>query len=531
MSKSMLAAAEPVTHFSQGWSSQLRESFYYTPQGSHMMRADWFAALEQPDGAGRFGDAAYLEQFGFIRPDGPSDLNPQGYPVGFAVEAATNQLGLTCAACHTANIDVHGKMLRVDGAPARLDFDLFYQALVNAVSRTRLDPARFQRFAAALGVKGEDALEALRADFTAFESRLVADAVLRKPVLASGFGRVDALTQIVNSLAVRDQGRPDNLYPVAAPTSYPALWLTPHLEFVQWNPIAASPIARNGGQVLGVFGRTNLAPDAGPNAYSSTMLLKNLSELEEWLKILEPPKWDEALMGPIDSTLAAQGEVLFRQHCASCHNIAPYARTDPAENAFSQTFIRIGRVDYRDVGTDPTYVRNLLSRVIATNPVTSKLFEDKPIVTAPLFFSGTVAASVRRAIGDAGLTPAEIVALNGYRFRPGADGRPVPYQPPRLTDMKASPLAAVWATGPYLHNGSVPSIYELLSPVEERRAVFWTGGRALDLKRLGYESGDAPGRFRFDTRLPGNGNGGHYFPASGLNHADRMAIIEYLKTE
>jgi mono/diheme cytochrome c family protein len=495
------------------------------------MRADWFAVLEQPDGAGRFGDPAYLERFGFIPPDGPSDLNPQGYPVGVAVEIAANQIGLTCAACHTANVEVGGAVLRIDGAPARLDFDAFHAALAAAVTRTRTDPDRFARFAQALGVTDEAALAALRADLTTFDRRLTADAVLRRPVLASGFGRVDALTQIVNSLAVRDQGEPGNLYPVAAPTSYPALWLTSDLEFVQWNPIASSPIARNGGQVLGVFGRTALAPDAGEGAFGSTMLLHELAEIEAWLQALSPPRWDEARMGPIDASRAAEGEALFRENCAGCHNMAPYTRTDPAQNAFGKTFIRIGRVDYRTVGTDPTYVNSLLGRTIATNAVTAPLFDGAAAVPAPLFFAGTVTAAVRRAIREAGLTQEQAIAVNGFRFRPGPDGQPVPYQAPSLTDLKASPLAGVWATGPYLHNGSVPTVYELLSPPEERRAVFWTGGRALDLSHLGYESGDAPGRFRFDTSLPGNRNDGHRFPAGGLTPDQRLAVIEYLKSQ
>mgnify|MGYP005831590677 CR=1 FL=1 len=76
------------------------------------------------------------------------------------------------------------------------------------------------------------------------------------------------------------------------------------------------------------------------------------------------------------------------------------------------------------------------------------------------------------------------------------------------------------------------SVYELLSPPSERRAVFWTGGRELDRARLGFESGEAPGRFRFDTALRGNGNQGHAFPLAGtLVPEDRLAVIEYLKTQ
>lgn len=516
----------------QGWGAELRNQFYHTPQGSHMMPADLFAALEQPDGRGRFGAPDFLSQFGFLPPDGDSPLNPDGYPIGFAVDQEANQVGLTCAACHTAEVEVNGERIRIDGAPAHLDFDSFYQALAQAVAATLVSPERFQRFAANFGAEDEAAQKALQARLAEFNLELTGDAVVRRPALASGYGRVDALTQIINSLAVTDQSKPENLYPVAAPTSYPPLWLTPELEFVQWIPIAASPIARNGGQVLGVFGHTNLLSGAAENAFRSTMLLRNLQEMEDWLQVLKPPVWDETRMGKIDPELRDRGAEIFRENCAGCHNMAPYERTEPEVNHFGETFIRIGRVDFRKVGTDPAYPMSLLTRQVATNETTAPLFGDRPIVPALEFFGGTVQASVQRAIAEAEFSEEEILALNGMRFTTGPDGKPVPYtpeQPP--TYLKAGPLVGVWATGPYLHNGSVPTIYELLSPASERREVFWTGGRALDLRRLGYESGDAPGRFRFDTRLPGNGNGGHEYPEGGLSHDERMAVIEYLKSQ
>ena len=95
--------------------------------------------------------------------------------------------------------------------------------------------------------------------------------------------------------------------------------------------------------------------------------------------------------------------------------------------------------------------------------------------------------------------------------------------------LKAGPLLGLWTTGPFLHNGSVPTVYDLLSPPAERPAVFWVGGREVDPERLGFRSEAAPGRFRFDTALPGNGNGGHAFPRTPLVPAQRRAVIEYLK--
>jgi hypothetical protein len=127
------------------------------------------------------------------------------------------------------------------------------------VTRTYFDEKRFERFAGrVLRDASPLALGELRLEFADFQSGLRGDAVIRNPSLDSGFGRVDALTQIINALAVAGQREPANLVAVNASTSYPHLWLAPQLEFVQWNPIAASPLARNGGEVLGVFGVVKL---------------------------------------------------------------------------------------------------------------------------------------------------------------------------------------------------------------------------------------------------------------------------------
>lgn len=546
------AADRDLVVLDQGWSDELRELYYFTPQGSRIMPRSWFLALETVDGTGLFGDPDHLERYGLLTPTRDYTLNPDGLPIGFAIDPGTEtadeasialapgalgvgardrQIGLTCAACHTATITVDGRPIRIDGAPAHFDFDSFYQDLAEAVTATLRDEARFARFAErVMPASGLTGVAELQLRFAAFQVEITGDAAVRRPALASGYGRVDALTQIVNAIAVRDQREPSNLLPPAAPTSFPPLWLTPELEFVQWNPVAASPIGRNGGQVLGVFGAATLT---GPPEgwYGSTLLLEQLHALETWIADLEPPRWNAVLMGAVDEELAEDGAALFEEHCAACHNMAPYRRTPPEVNAFGRTFIEIGRVDYRDVGTDPTYVEALAKRLLKTNEATRPLLDEQEVVPAAALFLRVVGGVVGKAMDDAGLTPEERIALNGFRLRPGTGGGPpVPYTPPSLTDLKASPLAGVWATGPYLHNGSVPTVYELLSPPEERRAVFWTGGRELDRERLGFQSDDAPGRFRFDTSLAGNGNGGHAYPSAGLDHEQRLALIEYLKT-
>ena len=546
----LLASAQAPTFLDQGWSKQIRELYYFTPQGSRMIPYAWFMALETPDGKGMFADAEHLRRYGLIPADEPHPLNPDMLPIGFAIDpprapesdaalavspnptgSPGQYLGLTCAACHTATVTVEGRPIRIDGGAANFDFDTFYADLATAVTRTLFDPERFQRFASRVLVTGSvTGLPDLQLQFAAFQARMAGEAVIRRPTLISGFGRVDALTQIVNALAATDQSAPPNLRAVDAPTSYPPLWLTPELEFVQWNPIAGSPIGRNGGEVLGVFGTASLSGDP-QGWFSSSILLKQLHALETWVADLKPPKWDEGIFGPINKDVTAKGDELFRQFCKGCHNMAPYSRTDPAANFFGKTFIEIGRVPYRSTGTDTVYVESLAQRLVRTNAATAPLLDNKEVVPAAAYFLRTVGAIISRAMDVAGLSEKEKIVIGGFRLRKSATGQPESYSPPSLTDLKASPLAGIWATGPYLHNGSVPTVYELLSPEQERRRVFWTGGRELDRERLGFVSDDAPGRFRFDTSLPGNRNTGHLFPRKGLTHDERMAIIEYLKTQ
>ena len=68
----------------------------------------------------------------------------------------------------------------------------------------------------------------------------------------------------------------------------------------------------------------------------------------------------------------------------------------------------------------------------------------------------------------------------------------------------APPLYGVWANAPYLHNGSVPTLHDMLRPHAERPASFHVGNRELDPVKVGYQSGPGPGYSLFDTRLRNN---------------------------
>ena len=97
-----------------------------------------------------------------------------------------------------------------------------------------------------------------------------------------------------------------------------------------------------------------------------------------------------------------------------------------------------------------------------------------------------------------------------------------------LLAYKARPLNGIWASSPYLHNGSVPTLYDLLRPAAARPKRFAVGRWQFDPKKVGYVSdGELP--WVYDTAMTGNHNSGHEYGTS-LSDDDRWALVEYLKT-
>ena len=84
----------------------------------------------------------------------------------------------------------------------------------------------------------------------------------------------------------------------------------------------------------------------------------------------------------------------------------------------------------------------------------------------------------------------------------------------------------MWASPPYLHNGSVPNLYELLGPAAERSRTFFIG-RDFDPVKVGVDTSGASGTFLFDTTLVGNANTGHSFEDGPVG----KGVIGHLLTE
>jgi hypothetical protein len=562
-------------HLEQNWDQADRERFWSESQGSQLIRRDWFMALEQPGNDQPFRRRAYLESFGFVF-SAPGDPNAAyALPIGFALDRNNGQvgskgeewLGLTCAACHTSLIQHGGSHVLIEGGPALIDLASFHTALTGALEQTLSDYLRWDRFART--VLGE-AFDARRTEFRAEVGAELAilqrrERVNRLPAdRRSGFGRLDAFGRIYNEVVALHLADEYNGKTPNAPVSYPHLWGSHQADRVQWNASANNRVieegrdvgrlARNVGQVLGVFARMELEPVRWPGTtqrfwwlsprrgYASSAQIERLIWLEDRVKELRSPAWPEGLLGRIDRVRARQGAHVYAHHCSSCHEVV--ARRDE-------------HLDYpvtvTDVGTDPLMARNFIGKralTLALEGSKKRIHVGERFQAEATSFEivlnavvGVLYENVRRIPESApGETPTAALA-RGFqdmaaepRSEPGGAGAGAqaaagePSLPPAR--YRARPNNGIWATGPFLHNGSVPTLAELL---EHRRVpVFRIESRQFDPVDVGVKftpvAACAPGDgWCVDTRVPGNGNTGHRFGVH-LDPGEKRALIEYMKT-
>jgi hypothetical protein len=213
---SLQAAAQqsqPVIYLNQGWSQADREWYYNFFQGSTVMPYDIVVNLEVAGGRELFRSNANLERFGLV-PQGASSMNPDAFPIGVARgrlrgeylkgEPPGEYVGLTCAACHNAELHYQGKRIRIDGGYANT-FDLIslIRATADALQATLNDPAKFDRLAARLKASG-DAKAKLRTQLETNAAR-AQEFSARTRHGADGVGPAHVCVQIINPDGLRNQ--------------------------------------------------------------------------------------------------------------------------------------------------------------------------------------------------------------------------------------------------------------------------------------------------------------------------------------
>lgn len=577
----LVSAAGPIPkreELDQAWSDEIRAKFWFTSQGSRIMPYTWFTWLEQADNPNLFRDAQHMEELRYLSIDS-SNMNPAGLPIGFALDqdkkSGTAWVGMTCAACHTNQLDYQGTKILIEGAPTLANFVLFYDRLVEALNNTHRDDNKFKRFANR--VLGSDYSEATSSELRSQLLNVAIQAAERQQVNAlpasyskdfTSYARLDAFGNIQNAgtaFALHDL---NNKNIPNAPVSYPFIWGTHQSDVVQWNASAPNtavvgPLVRNMGEVVGVFGGLSIEEAAWWERlvgikvkYKSTVDMLGLGNLESWVKTLRSPQWPSQYFPPVDAVKAAQGKALYQSECVECHQVIP--RENEGDHYISV------KTPVNDVGTDPATAWNASHKM--ANTLILEGVKDKILIGSR--FKATAAAieiPVNGVVGlvlddplralKAGLIPektssnslSDVEQVNDEkslkdRLKEYASAR-VSLASTRLKAMKESkydglvykarPLNGIWATAPYLHNGSVPTLWDLLQTPEARPVKFRVGSREFDPVNVGYITDQGPSTFNVldvdGGTIAGNANSGHTY-GTALTSDEKWALVEYMKT-
>lgn len=353
-----------------------------------------------------------------------------------------------------------------------------------------------------------------------------------------------------------------------APVSYPYLWDVPYHDYLQWNGsvnnAGAGALGRNVGQVIGVFGNLDWEKSDSFNItdvlvekksaiedidFHSSVNVRKLVRTEALLKKLKSPLWPEDKLGTIDRNFAIEGKKLYQKYCISCH--ADIDRSDK-KRRITANFTKLEKI-----GTDPNMALNsvikkgysgFLKGNYANLPAGKILLQDKTPVA--LMVRSATENTLKTADIDTNIlarwsdwiydlffvyleNPVEDTIKHGD-YTPDTTNDPFA----SLRAYKARPLNGIWATAPYLHNGSVPTLYDLLLPAEQRPTEFKVGSRVFDPIKVGFKSkgygviknSEAESETDFDTSFSGNHNTGHEYGVYELKDQERMQLLEYLKT-
>ncbi|MDP3067945.1 MAG: di-heme-cytochrome C peroxidase [Methylocystis sp.] len=579
-----LAAAHPasaeVKYADQGahWAPADRDDFYSLDQGARIMPLNWIRALRHSDGKHFLEDG--LKRYGYL--PNPNSPTP-GLPVGFlaASEQGAQFFSMTCSACHTRQIDVNGVSWRIDGGPALSDFQSLLADIDTAFQKILADEAAFDEFAkeALGGDPNERALRKLRKEVEVWFQPY--DVLMRKSLPKPGWGvaRADAVSMIFNRVAGLDIGTTSsriieqNIALADAPVRYPFLWNAPIQDMTQWPGFARNGddilgLARNVGEVYGVFGiyrptpltlalpqlvkfNSSRLPKLINFLNDSSLNYPGLMRLENLIQQIGPPKWPWSL----DPKLVAQGEEIFNRDpkqggCATgCHEVA--------KGTPRLCNLNTWKTPLQDVGTDVREY-NVLGREADTGVLNGAAIPFVPgidtplkpkdkiisilglsvigsILEAPLHFGVDVFKPIveecipesrqARTETAASIITAKFSAdLQNLYKKPSA-------QPAAVFEARV--MRGIWAAAPYLHNGSVPTLADLLKKPADRPASFKVGP-AYDIENVGLarEQGSFNSTYNADDcskRDSGNSRCGHDFGTS-LSDPDKKALLEYLKS-
>lgn len=405
----------------------------------------------------------------------------QETPVGFSVRTiGFPRIGHNCASCHAAPVRKQGEL---------------WPTIHLAGSSHQFDPQGYQRFLANC----------------ANDPRFTPDIIMRE---LDYFVKLDPIDRLLYRYVIIPQTRKGlqdlgkaNAWQNNRPTWGPGR-IDP-FNPVKFGPLKMSPYDENGNEIDTTVGNSDMQSiwnlghrEGGPlhwdglnssirevaissaigdGATGESIEMKRVERIEKWLKDLQAPKFpyeaDPKSPYARNEAKIKEGEAIYkREKCNDCHSRegSRYAKIIPFE----------------EVGTDPN--RHFLWTDEAANTYNA--------------YAANYPWKFNKFVGTTG-------PKDGYL---------------------ATPLDGVWTEGPYLHNGSVPTLRDLFEPVDKRPQTFYRGNDIYDPIKGGYVSnvaqdGEKAPFFKYDVKVRGNSNMGHIYGVN-LNPEEKDALVEYLKS-
>ncbi|MBY0415619.1 MAG: hypothetical protein K2Q18_15705 [Bdellovibrionales bacterium] len=525
--------------------------------------------------------------------------------------------GANCAFCHTGSVidsSNPAKRLIIDGAPATIEMKGFFYDIIGSTYQTMFDKKELSEFYERLNVKnGQEKAFALTTDLKkemGVEDSLINYAITllgkapvigkkinkemgikvsillyeKKEVLTKylirmlqetydlkevtplmkkrmeyltwfgapnpdvfttpeGYGRTDAFGRISNATV-----RLRSYIKLTAPVSLPPMYGMKYKAFFHYNANTNSLVSRNVGQAFGLGAIVTGDLDEKGKLLDSTVNVHNLIELEKLINKVPVPEFVKFFPNQnINKEQIVKGCEVYLTKCVQCHEANP-ERVGPTNSLIDHKMIEADIIN-----TDKEYTKNI-SKAALGLPFRKALFDFNDKVKDGYYAKNGIDLALQKEYAQEETRGPEFFRdtfLGENRFAEKSIseyGNII-----KGKSFVARHLSGVWSAAPFLHNGSVPNLYELLLPEVKRSKKFIVGNLNYDIALLGFKSTlqdhpyfkdklkwklmsddpcyDVNDPFCFDTTLVGNSNVGHSPAMYGgeLKNSEKMALIEFLK--
>lgn len=346
----------------------------------------------------------------------------------------------------------------------------------------------------------------------------------------SGYGRVDAFIGAFNNVL----RNPNERINIISPIGFPPLWGIQNKYLLHYTGNTNSVTYRNIG--LAVAAGSLFLNDETNEA---TVKIENLFKIENILYKMDIPNWRKTFKDmtlsefKIDEVKTLRGKEIFRNNCAGCHSPEKTITFDSKNNKFINPLYQHRLGNQNKIGTDPNLAVQIVKPI---SPLT-----DQKSYPAKIY-SNRIRDVAEAYFKKYNISKEEQERLMFTKYRGEQFFKDVKIEKPDSSYL-ARDLSGVWSTAPFLHNDSVPTLWDLLLKPQDRPKKFVVKSRSFDPVTVGlkdYREGienceprelkkkKADIHLCLDTTAEGNSNAGHDF-GTNLTDSEKFDLIEYLK--